>query len=147
MKEETSGNGIIIDVNNMRETFIAGEGKRWLIDKAIDSDFGEVGFIMASGEVKFADKTVYHALLEIDESDSAALRNMAVFLPSEKVAFEDDENFFDLLGKPKELALPYSWKTVVDIYSFDGSMKEPDIEVKRLSVGSFFNTSMSKRES
>ena len=145
MKEETSGNGITIDMNNMRETFIAGEGKRWLIDKAIDSDYGEIGFIIASGEIRFADKTVYHALLEIDESDSAALRNMAVFLPNERFAFEDDENFFDLLGKPKEVALPYFWKTSVDIYSFDGSKQEPNIEVKCLSAGSFINTSMSKR--
>ena len=85
-------------------------GKRHLIEVDHESaSFGQVGQVAVNGEVRFADGTKAWCILEIDESSSGEHCGTGVFV-SDGIAWQDEDNFCERLGKTREQVFPYKYK-------------------------------------
>jgi len=88
-RPKTKGNKVKIDFGGGKScTFTAGGSKRYLAHEEWDG----VGHVMVNGEVRLADGTLCHALLEIDETSSGEHGGTGIFLPNGTVVFQGDED-------------------------------------------------------
>jgi len=105
-REQTRGRHIQVSFGGGRRCiFEAGKPKR--------HGYAE-GFIMVTGEVQLADGSRYWALLEICEEDSGEHYGTGIVTPG-GLAFQDEENFLQELGKTREEVFPYKYRSLVQI--------------------------------
>jgi hypothetical protein len=117
-KPQTKGNKIQVRFGGRKRcTFTAGGRKRYLVDDV----FGDgTGGVMVNGEIRFADGSTAHALLEIDESSSGEHGGTGVFLPDGSVVFQGDKGFKEALAAAGVAeAFPYKYRCTAPLHTDD----------------------------
>ena len=105
-KKKTKGTQLGIEHRDGSVTkFIAGGRKRKVIE---DGEYGV--YVLVNAEVKLADGTKAHALLEIDESSSGEHCGTGVFKDDGGFVWQNEPNFLIALGKTSEEVYPYTYK-------------------------------------
>ena len=117
LRPKTKGNKIKIKFGGRKHcTFTAGGRKRYLVHEEWDG----AGHVMVNGEVRFADGTLCHALLEIDESSSGEHCGTGFFLPDGSVVFQGDKDCGEKLkAAGVEKFAPYKYRYTAPINAHD----------------------------
>ena len=121
-RTKTKGQRLTVNFGGRkRATFTAGGRKRYLVAE----EYNKIGQVMVNGEIRFADGTIAHALLEIDESSSGEHGGTGVWFPDGEVVFQNEKGFKAALAKHGVTnAFPYQYRYTGDVRADDHHIGE-----------------------